>query len=112
MCRPISIPKIHFGIGEDGWWYYPLNQPIKFPLICVDKNEKNIGGQAKVEIIKHEYRTVLRKTDSYFRYESQQEDKLVASNTVSISGENSNYIYPRTPAIMRYRYQYRARAAM
>jgi uncharacterized protein YfaS (alpha-2-macroglobulin family) len=98
VSADIYTQNTFFGIGEDGWWYYPLNQPIKFPIIAVDRNEKNIGGQAKVEIIKHEYRTVLRKTDSYFRYESQEEDKLIASNTVAISGENSNYTFtPRTP---------------
>jgi alpha-2-macroglobulin len=94
----IYTQNVFFGIGEDGWWYYPLNQTVKFPLIAVDKNEKTIIGQAKVEVIKHEYRTVLTKSGSYFRYESQREDKLVASNMVTVTGGNTNYAFvPRSP---------------
>ena len=51
-----------FGIGDDGNWYYPLNQPIQFPIIGLDKNEKELNDvSAKVEVIRHEYKTVLTK---------------------------------------------------
>jgi alpha-2-macroglobulin len=104
--RPVSRSKtadiftqpVFFGIANDGWWYYPLNQPVQFPLIAVNTNEQLSNGQAKVEVIKHEYRTVLTKVGDYFRYESQQEDKLVASNLITVSGENTRYAFtPRSP---------------
>ncbi|TAH01562.1 MAG: hypothetical protein EAZ16_11475, partial [Sphingobacteriales bacterium] len=104
--RPVSRSKtadiftqpVFFGIANDGWWYYPLNQAIQFPLIAVNAAEQLSNGQAKVEVIKHEYRTVLTKVGDYFRYESQQEDKLVASTLINISGENTNYAFtPRSP---------------
>ena len=94
----IYTQNTFFGIGEDGWWYYPLNQVIKFPVIAVNKNEEAVAAQAKVEVIKHEYRTVLTKNGEYFRYESQKEDKLVSTNTITVTGENAGYSFtPRSP---------------
>lgn len=93
----IYTQPVFFGIGEDGWWYYPLNQAISFPLIAIDKSEQLTSAQAKVEVIKHEYRTVLTKSGEYFRYESQQEDRIVATNSVTIAGEKTTFAFtPRT----------------
>ncbi len=94
----IYTQNVFFGIGSDGWWYYPLNQVIKFPLIALNKTQQVTTSQAKVEVIKHEYRTVLTKSGEYFRYESQKEDKLVASNLTTIGGEAASYSFtPRSP---------------
>jgi uncharacterized protein YfaS (alpha-2-macroglobulin family) len=89
----------YFGIADDGNWYYALNQVVHFPLIVLDKNEKPMNGiPASVSVIKHEYRTVLTKSGSYFRYESQKEDKLVASANTSVSGEQTSFSFtPRSP---------------
>ncbi|RYY10372.1 MAG: hypothetical protein EOO04_36980, partial [Chitinophagaceae bacterium] len=88
-----------FGISEDGYSYYSLNQPIRFPVIAVDKNQRVLNGaRAQVKVIKHEYRTVLSKAGSYFRYESQPDDKLLTEGEITISGEKTNYTFtPRSP---------------
>ncbi|HEY4064567.1 MAG TPA: MG2 domain-containing protein [Puia sp.] len=88
-----------FGIANDGYDWYALNQAIEFPLIALDRNERVLNGvTAKVQVIKHEYRTVLTKSGNYFRYESQKEDKLVSSGVVTVSGENTRYSFvPRSP---------------
>jgi hypothetical protein len=87
-----------FGVADDGYWFYPLNQPVTFPLIAIDRNEKVVSGTARVEVIKHEYHTVLTKNGDYFRYESQEEDKLISSNMVTVSGDATKYTFtPRTP---------------
>lgn len=95
----IYTQKVFFGIGSDGYWYYPLNQVVKFPLIALNKDEQALSGaRAEVKVIKHEYRTVLTKSGSYFRYESQKDDKIVADQTITISGESSSYPFvPRSP---------------
>ena len=94
----IFTQEFYFGIATDGYWYQPLNQPIRFPLIALDKNEKVGNASAEVKVIKHEYRTVLTKNGNYFRYESQKEDRVVAEQTISVNGENSVYSYvPRSP---------------
>ena len=43
------------------------------------KREDGQWRTAHVEVIKHEYHTVLTKNGDYFRYESQEEDKLISS---------------------------------
>jgi uncharacterized protein YfaS (alpha-2-macroglobulin family) len=88
-----------FGVSDDGYYYYSLNQAIQFPLIALDRNEKVLNGaSARVEVIKHEYRTVLTKSGSYFRYESQKEDKLITTALVNVSGEDTKYSFvPRSP---------------
>ncbi|MFL5747441.1 MAG: alpha-2-macroglobulin family protein [Niastella sp.] len=95
----IYTQKMFFGIGSDGYWYYPLNQMVKFPLIALDKDEHVLNGaRASVKVIKHEYRTVISKSGSYFKYESQKDDKVVAEQNIAISGENSTYSFvPRSP---------------
>jgi alpha-2-macroglobulin len=94
----IFTQNIFFGIADDGYSYHPLNQQAQFQLIALDKNGKLLNGIAKVEVIKHEYRTVLSKNGSYFRYESQNEDKLIASSDLAVSGENTHYSFvPRSP---------------
>jgi uncharacterized protein YfaS (alpha-2-macroglobulin family) len=87
------------GISDDGYAYYPLNQPVRFPLIAVNKDQRLLSGvKAQVKVIKHEYRTVLTKAGSYFRYESQQDDKLITDALITITGDNSHYAFtPRSP---------------
>ena len=95
----IFTQPVYFGVSDDGYSYYALNQAIQFPLIALDRSEKVLNGvSARVQVIKHEYRTVLSKSGSYFRYESQKEDKLIASNLVPVSGESTRYSFvPRSP---------------
>jgi alpha-2-macroglobulin len=95
----IFTQPLFFGVADDGYWFYALNQPIQFPIIAVDKNEKVLeDAPARIDVVKHEYRTVLTKSGDYFRYESQEEDKLLSSNVITVKGENTIYTYvPRTP---------------
>jgi len=95
----IFTQPVLFGVADDGYGYYALNQAIQFPLIALDRNEQVVNGaRAKVDVVKHEYRTVLSKSGRYFRYESHKEDKLISSSTVAISGENTTYSFvPRSP---------------
>jgi hypothetical protein len=48
------------------------------------------GASARVQVIKHEYHTVLTKSGDYFRYESQ---KRTSSSipVVTVSGEGTKY---------------------
>lgn len=99
--RPVSnltnadvyTQPVFYGLGTDGYWYYPLNQAVKFPLIALTKNQQVTTAPAKVQVIKQEYRTVLSKSGSYFRYESQKEEKIVKEEVVNIGGENTGYVF-------------------
>jgi uncharacterized protein YfaS (alpha-2-macroglobulin family) len=93
----IYTQSIFFGVKRDWYYYYPLNQPAKFQFAAVNKDGNVITAEARIEVIKHEYKTVLTRSGNYFRYESQQEDKLMIENKVSVSNE-TNYSYiPRSP---------------
>jgi alpha-2-macroglobulin len=103
--RPVSrlssanvyTQPVYFGIADDGSWYYPLNQAVSFHLIALDKNQQPSSANADVSVIKHEYRTVISKSGSYFRYESQKEDKLISSKLVVVNGEQTSFSFvPRT----------------
>lgn len=95
----IFTQPVFFGVADEGYYYYPLNQAVQFPLIALDHNERVLGtASARVQVIKHEYRTVLTKSGSYFRYESQKEDKQISSGIVTVGGENTKYSFtPRSP---------------
>ncbi|MEP7258775.1 MAG: MG2 domain-containing protein, partial [Flavitalea sp.] len=99
VSADIFTQPVFFGVADDGYYYYPLNQSVKFPVIALNKEEGIVSGvKANIKVIKHEYRTVLSKTGSYFRYESQQDDKLLTDQSITISGENSSYSFvPRSP---------------
>ena len=103
--RPVSrlasadvfTQDVFYGIKYDWFFYYPLNQAVKFQLVSVNKDGNVVNSTARVEVIKHEYRTVLSKSGSYFRYESQKEDRLMIENQIKV-GDNSVYSYtPRSP---------------
>lgn len=97
VSADIFTQDVFFGINYDWYYYYPLNQPVKFQLAAVNKDGNATNAIAKVEVIKHEYHTSLVKSGSYFRYESSKEDKLMTQSKVSV-GSNSVYTYvPRTP---------------
>jgi alpha-2-macroglobulin len=85
------------GIKKDWYYYYPLNQPVKFELAAVNKEGNATNTQARIEVIKHEYKTVLAKSGSYFRYESQQEDKLMIENKITVGAKTQYSYIPRSP---------------
>jgi uncharacterized protein YfaS (alpha-2-macroglobulin family) len=93
----IFTQDVFYGISNDGYHYYALNQNVKFPIIALDKKEQPIAAKARVQVIKHDYKTVLSRNYEYFRYESQRDDKVLIDQEVNVSGENSTYSFvPRT----------------
>ncbi|MBA4166615.1 MAG: alpha-2-macroglobulin family protein, partial [Chitinophagaceae bacterium] len=99
VSADIFTQPVFFGVAEDGFSYYPLNQQVKFPVVALDKDEHVLSGaKAVVKMIRHEYKTVLSKSGNYFRYESQEEDKLLSEQTITVSGGNTFYAFvPRSP---------------
>ena len=95
----IYTQPVFFGVSDDGYLFYPLNEPVSFPIVALDRNEKLVNGaSARVDVIKHEYHTVLTKNGDYFRYESQEQDKLITSGVINVSGDATKYSFvPRSP---------------
>jgi uncharacterized protein YfaS (alpha-2-macroglobulin family) len=99
VSADVITQAIFLGIKNDDYWYYALNRPVKFPLIALDRNEKILNAaKAEIRVIKHEYRTVLSKAGRYFRYESQESDKEVARQIITVAGDATSYEFvPRSP---------------
>ena len=93
----IFTQNVFFGLKYDWSYYYPLNQPVKFQLTTVNKEGNAASAKARVEVIKHEYRTVLVRSGGYFRYESQEDDKMMIETEINV-GAGTVYSYvPRSP---------------
>ncbi len=94
----IYTQDVFYGLGWDGYYYCALNKPVNFPLIALNKDEKPVSATAHVQVIKHEYQTVLARSYEYFRYESQQIDRTIIDKEVTVSGDNTVFTFvPQTP---------------
>lgn len=81
----VSTQNIYFGIGEFGY-YLSTNQSIQIPLIALN-DDGNFASETKaiVQIVKHEYKTVLKKYGSSFRYESNEIEKEITQKNITLS---------------------------
>lgn len=87
----IYTQKTFFGIKSTGY-YFGTGQKVAFPLIAVDKNGKAVNNaRARVRLIKHEYKTVLARSGSYFRYRSEKEENVLVDQEVNIGSSGYNF---------------------
>jgi hypothetical protein len=93
----IYTQEVFLGVKYDWYYYYSLNQPVKFQLAAVNKDGNPVNARARVEVIKHEYHTSLVRSGSYFRYESSTEDKMMTETEISVGNETVYSYVPRTP---------------
>ena len=93
----IFTQDVFFGIRNDWAYYYPLNQPIRFDLAAAGREGNPVNATVHIEVVKHEYRTVLTRSGDYFRYESQTEDKIMTTENLSVGGKAVFNYTPRSP---------------
>ncbi|MCB0539419.1 MAG: alpha-2-macroglobulin family protein, partial [Bacteroidetes bacterium] len=89
----IYTQDIFYGIGYFDY-YLATNSEIKMPLIAVNKDGKSVNSKANIKVIKHEYQTVLNKTGSYFRYESNKIEKTLVNKEIAINGPTNFKFVP------------------
>ncbi|RYY90361.1 MAG: alpha-2-macroglobulin family protein [Chitinophagaceae bacterium] len=97
VSADIFTQPLFFGLQDDGYYYYTLNQPATFQIASVSKEGKAVNANAQVKVIRHEYNTVLTKSGDYFRYESQEQDKVLYDGTLAVHGRGSFTYVPRAP---------------
>ncbi len=95
----IVTQDVFYGVQNPGYYYCQLNQPIRFHMVAVNKDDQPLNNaRTKIVVIKNEYKTVLSRSGEYFRYESQLHKKTMEEKTVLLNGASSYYQYiPRTP---------------
>jgi alpha-2-macroglobulin len=84
-----------FGISLDDY-YNKTNRVMKIPMVAVDKSGealKNVSAQ--VQVIKHEYRTVLAKSGDNYRYKSEHEEVILENKNIVLNGDK--FVYNFTP---------------
>ncbi len=80
-----------YGIKRNSY-YNKTGHPVLFGLIAVDKEGKALNGvQAQIELIKHEYKTVLSKSGKYFRYRSEKVEKVLVNKTLTLNGKDTKF---------------------
>lgn len=89
----IYTQDVFLGIKYQGY-YTKTGQAVKINLIAVDKNGKALNEyKAKVKLIKYEYKTVLSKSGSYFRYRSEKTEKILDLKAITLKGTSSTYSF-------------------
>lgn len=93
----IHTQNVYYGLKYSGY-YLTTDKTHVVPLIAVDWDGKALSGvDARVQVIKHEYKTVLAKSGSYFRYESQHEEVVMKDEIMMINGTSSQVSFvPKT----------------
>jgi len=90
-------PKPYFiGIKNLGAFYLAPNAPQKMHLVAVDIHDKAIPGfAAKVDVIRHEWHSVLRQhpDTKSLRYVSERREILVRSDVVTLGKEPIEVMY-------------------
>ncbi|MEM7162823.1 MAG: alpha-2-macroglobulin [Bacteroidota bacterium] len=93
----IFTQNVFFGING-GSYYRKTNRPASVSIVAVDKEGKlSPNSEASIQLIRHEYRTVLSKSGRYFRYRSQHEEKIIENKTIKIGNQPLEYTF--TPEV-------------
>lgn len=92
----IYTQKVFYGIGDFGN-YLNTNTPVEIPLVALNKNGEPVTAKSVVQVIRHDYKTVLSKSGGYFRYESQKVESVVMDRSVSLTAGVQKIAY--TPTI-------------
>ncbi|MEO9484869.1 MAG: MG2 domain-containing protein [Ekhidna sp.] len=96
--RPVGVinrsnlytQEVFFGLKSDDYWV-KTGDLIKTKLIALNKEGKILDGQkATVKVIKHEYKTVLAKSGSYYRYRSQSYERIIEDKEIEFNGDNTS----------------------
>jgi len=85
----VYTQKTFYGLSVTDY-YNSTGKRMKIPVVAVSHKGKALTGEkAKVIIIRHDYKTVLSKSGSYYRYKSEHEEVEVFNKIVTLNGKNS-----------------------
>lgn len=79
---------------KSGLDYVGTKSLVKLPLVATDKNgvaQHNVAAQ--VTVIKKEWNTVIEKDGDRYRYKSQQDERIVSTQQIKISGTATNFSF-------------------
>ncbi len=97
LAQTIVYPKDYFiGIRNLGAYYVSPGTPQKLQIVAVDPLDKPIAGfQAKIELIRHEWHSVLRQHEgtNTLRYVSERVEIVEKTDRVALADTSYEYTY-------------------
>lgn len=95
---PFKIFPNDYFIGvKNGPWYVSTGKPVTVNAVAVDSREKNISNfRAEVEVIRYEWRTVLKKnrSGSYY-YQSERKEITEETKAITLNGPTAYTFTPK-----------------
>ena len=94
----VYTQDIFYGIGKFDR-YASTKQPLDIPIIAVNTEGQSVGQDARLSIVRYEWRTVLESAGrGRYRYRSQRETITELDKTISIKpdGEIFSYTPPKS----------------
>lgn len=76
--------------------YVGTGVPYKMQLIALNKQYAPVSATARIEVIRKEWHSVIQQSGNSYRYVSQSEEKIQHTQTISISGTQTNFSYTPT----------------
>lgn len=92
----VYTQDVFYGIGNFGD-YISTKTPVDIPMVVVDKAGQAVNAKAKLEIIRHEWRTVMESAGgNRYRYRSEKQEVVEESKEIVISGNKFTYKFKPT----------------
>jgi uncharacterized protein YfaS (alpha-2-macroglobulin family) len=85
----VHTQPVYIGIKR-GDEYVSSRNPIKIPLVAIDKNSAHQAVNAQVVFVRKEWHTVLEQDGNSYKYVSKSDDIIVSNQKLRISG-NTGY---------------------
>jgi alpha-2-macroglobulin len=97
LAQTIVYPKGYFiGIRNQGAYYVSPNAPQKVQIVAVDPNDRPLAGfPAKIELIRHEWHSVLRQHQgtNTLRYVSERIEIVEKTEHIRLPDTSYEYTY-------------------
>ena len=99
--RPVNRKKtidiytqdVFYGLKYSSY-YARTGRQVTVPLIAVDKNGKALDNiPAEVQLIRIEYKTVLSRSGDYYRYRSEEVQRVLEKKKMILNGTSVNYTF-------------------
>ncbi len=73
--------------------YVDTRKPVRIGLLAIDKNENIQNAVVQVEVVKKEWHTAIQQDGNSFRYVSQQQDKTISQQRLTINGASTVFYF-------------------
>jgi uncharacterized protein YfaS (alpha-2-macroglobulin family) len=88
----IFSQKVFLGVKAFDEWV-STKKPIEIELIALTKDEKTVSQAVEIEVLQYSWYSTLRFDNGQYRYVSEKETNIISRQKVTISGENTKYIF-------------------